>query len=362
MSSPDTTARFDTGAGVRAYAQDRLAEFEPAGEPTRLPEGNLNVVWRVPGMDRSVILKYAPPHIAVDPDTPLDPSRLTIEARCLKALGAEGWLSDVVRPTARAPRLLDVQEEPHVLLMEDCGPVPTLGRWLRSADPDAVRARAPDVGRWLGGFIGRLHRRTLDDANCATEFDNRSMQETRLSVQYRAVADMLRAGGVDDADALGERAAALGEDLLSPGQCLTMGDLWPPSVLVGGDGVRIIDWELAQYGRPFQDLAHWEAHLWMQRHRAPGAERAEAVEGLRQGFRTAYHDALGAAHGALWDAAERRAAAVHFGAELLVRAVGAFQAGYLYEGLAPDHAAVQEAVTTAARHLRAPEATDRFAA
>ena len=186
------------------------------------------------------------------------------------------------------------------------------------------------------------------------------MQETRLSVQYRAVADMLRVGGLDDADALGERAEALGEHLLSPGRCLTMGDLWPPSVLVGAEGLRIIDWELAHYGRPLQDLAHWEAHLWMQKHRAPSEAVVDAIEHLRTAFRAAYREAMGESYGELWDADERRAAAVHFGAEILVRAVGAFQDGYLYEGLAPGHPAVQEAVATAARHLRHPEAADRF--
>ncbi|MFO8100451.1 MAG: phosphotransferase [Salinibacter sp.] len=358
MSNPETTARFDTGAGVRAYAQDRLAEFEPAGEPTRLPEGNLNVVWRVPGADRSVILKYAPPHIAVDPDTPLDPSRLTMEARCLEALGPEGALSDVTRPSVRSPRLIDSRENPHVLLMEDCGDVPTLGRWLRSGEPESVHATAPDLGRRLGRFIGRLHRRTLNDPDCAAAFDNRPMQETRLAVQYRGVADMLRAGGVDDADALGERAVALGRDLLSPGRCLTMGDLWPPSVLVGADGLRIIDWELAHYGRPLQDVAHWEAHLWMHRHRAPSGPVRRAVDRLRRGFRDAYRTTLGTSRHRLWDKAERRDAAVHFGAEILVRAVGPFQDGSLYESLAPGHPAVQEAVRTAEQALRAPEAVD----
>ena len=54
-----------------------------------------------------------------------------------------------------------------------------------------------------------------------------------------------------------------------------------------------------------------------------------------------------------WCAA--RAAAIHFGAEILVRAVGPFQDNYLYAGLDPDHAAVQVAVETAAQHLRSPD-------
>lgn len=361
MSSPDTTFRFDTAEAVRAYAHDRLADFEPIGEPTRMPEGNLNVVWRVPGRERSVIVKYAPPHIAVDPETPLDPSRLTIEARCLEAMGPEGRLAAVGTSAIRPPRLIDYRENPHVLIMEDCGDVLTLGRWLRTGDSTDVQPNARTVGRRLGRFIGRLHRRTLTDPDCATMFDNRPMQETRRAVQYQNVVKMLRAGGVDDATSLGERAAALGEALLEPGRCVTMGDLWPSSVLVRSEGLRIIDWELAHYGRPLQDVAHLAAHLWMQRHRAPSDAVADAVEALQASFLDAYWAALGPASDELWDADERRGAAIHFGAELLVRAVGPFQAGYVYEGLAPGHLTVQEAVATAVHSLRSPKAIDLLA-
>jgi 5-methylthioribose kinase len=335
---------------VLPYVQERRPDFTPTGAPVRLPGGNLNVVWRVPGAERSLIVKYAPPYIAADPDTPLDPSRLVIEARCLKTLASEEALSEISCSAVRAPRLLDVNEEMPVLLMEDVGDVPSLDQWLQTADAGA----ASEQGRGLGRFIGRLHASTYDELAYAEAFDNRPMQETRLAVQYRGVADMLRAAGVHDAEALGARAESLGKALLEPGCCLTMGDLWPPSVLVTGDGLRLIDWELAHYGRPLQDVAHWRAHLWMQRHRAPTAAIAHAVESLWAAFLTAYRDALGDAKAALWTSRETREAAVHVGAEILVRAVGPFQNGYVYAGLDPNHPAVQEAVSEATRMLRSP--------
>ena len=358
MSDSDIAPHFDTAERAQAYVQTRLPDFSPAGAPTRLPEGNLNVVWRVPGGERSVIVKYAPPHIAVDPETPLDPSRLTIEARCLEALSPEGDLAPGGSCSIRPPRLIDYQENPHVLIMKDCGEGPTLGRWFRASPPAEVQSNAPSVGRQLGRFIGQLHQRTVGDSDCAVSFNNKPMQETRRAVQYQNVTTMLRAGGVEDATTLGKRAAALGEALLEPGRCVTMGDLWPSSVLVRAEGLRIIDWELAHYGRPLQDVAHLAAHLWMQRHRAPSAAVGDAIEALQEAFLDAYRTALGAASDELWDAAERRDAPVHFGAEILVRAVGPFQTGYLYDGLAPEHPAVQEAVTTAAHALRSPEAME----
>jgi len=339
---------------VHAHLRERLPDFDPVGPPERLEGGNLNVVWRVPGRPASVIVKYAPPYIAADPDVPLDPARLRVEARCLEALGPEGALAGVSTAAVRPPQLYDLDAERSVVVMEDLGTRPSLGAWLRTQD--AQGDAAATVGRRLGTFLGRLHARTHERSGLAEAFDNRPMQETRLAVQYRGVADMLERGGVDDAEALGRRAEALGEFLLEPGRCLTMGDLWPPSVLVADAELRLIDWELAHYGRPLQDVAHWRAHLWMQHHRAPSPAAAEAAAAVWTEFRAAYRDALGARFEALWPADERRAAAVHVGAEILVRAVGPFQGGYVYAGRPPDDPVVQDAVATAIRHLRAPDA------
>jgi 5-methylthioribose kinase len=350
-----------TDEDVLPHLREQLPDFTPTGEPTRLPEGNLNVVWRVPGAERSVIVKHAPPYIAADPDTPLDPSRLLIEARCLEALGPDGRLAAVRRPAVRTPQVLDVTDGPHVLVMEDLGDLPTLGRWLREAGSDAVRADARPLGHRLGSFIGTLHAATCDEETHAAAFVNRPMQETRQAVQYQGVADMLETGGVADADELGARAEALGAALLEPGRCLTMGDLWPPSVLVADNALALIDWELAHYGRPLQDVAHFLAHLWMQQHRAPSPAVADVVNELRRSFTSAYRDALGDAEEALWTEQERRDAAIHLGAEILVRVVGPFQAGYVYEGLDSGDSAVQEAVTKAARCLRSPDTVDVLA-
>ena len=338
---------------VVPYLQNRLPAFQPTGSPTRLPEGNLNVVWRVPGEERSVIVKYAPPYVAADPDVPLDPSRLVFEARCLQALGPEGRLHDVTRSSIRPPRPLHVDAEKHVLVMEDVGDVPTLGRWLRGAGDEERARRAPDIGRTLGRFLGRLHRRTMDDEAYKQAHTNQPVQETRYAIQYQAVADLLERGGVADADELGARARDLGERLLKPGRCLTMGDLWPPSVLVLEDGLRLIDWELSHFGHPAQDVAHFAAHLWMHAHRAPSEPVAGAAKTMWRRFLSAYRETLGSIGRGL---VSRRDGSIHAGAEILVRTVGRFQDGSLYEGLSPTDEAVQEAVHAAARLIRNPDA------
>jgi len=340
---------------VLPYVRTRLPDIHPVGDPVRLPDGNLNHVWRVKGETRSVIVKHAPPHIANDPETPLDADRILIEARCLTAFAPGGILSDLANSAIRPPRPLDVNPQGHVLIMEDVGDHPTLDRWARTHD--SSDSEVSSVGRILGTFLGSLHAETVDRPPLSTSFDNRPMQETRLAVQYEAASAMLRRGGVDDADTLGERARTLGRRLLAPGRCLIMGDLWPRSVLIPGADLRIIDWELAHYGRPLQDVAHFLSHLWMQAHRAePG--RANDIGQLRQAFLEGYTGALGETRTDLWTADEKRDAAIHFGAEILVRAVGPFQGGYVYDGFSLDAQPVQEAVTVAARHLRTPEVAE----
>ena len=347
-----------TDDDVLRHVTDRLLDFEPTGTPVRLPEGNLNVVWRVPGQPEPVIVKFAPPYIAANPDVPLDPSRLEVEANALHALASGSALNAVCTEHVRPPHPIGMHADPHVLIMEDVGVHPTLGRWLRSAD--ATLDRAAHIGRQTGQFIGHLHAATVERNHLSRQFDNRAMQETRLAVQYEAVEEMLLTAGVEGAASLGERAVALGEKLLEPGVCLTMGDLWPPSVLVTDKGLRIIDWELAHYGHPMQDIAHVAAHGWMQAHRAPSESVATASQVLLDALLAAYREALGDMAGRLLTPQVLEDGAVHLGAEILVRTVGSFQAGYVYEGLGPASFPVQEAVEVAVEHLRRPATVGTF--
>lgn len=68
----------------------RLPGFIPTGEAERLSGGLLNEVWRVRGQPksppRSLVAKHAPPHIASQPEVPLDPGHIAFEARALDAL------------------------------------------------------------------------------------------------------------------------------------------------------------------------------------------------------------------------------------------------------------------------------------
>jgi len=337
-----------TDAEVTAYVDAQVAGITATGQPQRLPGGNLNDVWRVPATPQPVIVKHAPPYLAANPDVPLAPERLQFEARALRMLGPGGAWHRLTEEASRPPRLLHAQTDPYVLTMEDVGDVRDLAGHLRAAGTTIRDATV--IGDRLGRFIGRLHCETTGDTQLATHLHNLPMQETRHAVQYAPAGEFLAKADMPDAEALGARAEALGERLQEPGRCWVMGDLWPRSILITEEGLRLIDWELTHFGQPAQDVGHLAAHLWMQAHRAD-ADGAARFDACRRAFLQRYRTAV---PGAMLTDATLRDCGLHFGCEILARTTGAFQAGYLYEGLTPDHPVLQEAVHQAAAALRAP--------
>jgi len=341
-----------TADEIRAHTAVQLPGFRPRGKPTRMSGGSLNEVWRVPGEGRTVIVKYAPPHVATQPGIPLDPGRILFEARALRALGASGVLAGVPDVWARVPAILDLHVDNHVLVMEDLGDLPDLASAIADEGFD------PEVaGAALGGFVGRLHAHSLETPALAHAFDNRAMQRTREEVQYQQVGSLCRDGGIAEPDRMGAIAAALGERFRTPGRCLTMGDLWPRSVLVDDQGLRVIDWELCHYGHPAQDIGHLAAHVWMHAHRAGSEAAGQRFQDLWWSFARGYGRQLQSDHqrDRLLDADTLAYAARHAGAEIIMRTLGPFAAGYLYEGLSFDAPPVAEALTVARGCLQQAE-------
>lgn len=349
---------------ILEHLSRRLPDFEAAGMPQPLQGGYLNYVWRVRGTansaSRSLIIKHAPSYIATMPDIPLEPGRILIETNALTAFGPQGACSAVASSAIRPPHLFDFDASQHLLIMEDVGQHVDLGAWLRQGRQGSQKSRL--VGAQLGEFIGRLHLLSYGEQQLAPLFANHSIQQTRLEVQYRAIEQLAVKCALSDAKMLGERAVALGQEFLLPGSCVIMGDLWPPSLLMTSARLYVIDWELAHFGQPAQDIGHLVAHLWMQRHRAPNRESAAQADILLQSVLQSYRSTLGSLFESIFGTKGIHQSSIHFGAELLVRTVGAFQSGYLYDGLTVDDPLVQEAVQVAVTHIRSPENVESFMA
>ena len=343
---------------VLRHLEKHLPDFRASGAPSLLEGGLVNYIWRVNGDPKPVVVKSAPPFVATSPGIQLDPRRIIIEARMMTAFTAGGLLEDLVQENIRPPRLLNLDEEAHILVMEDLGDNPDFGAWLYREQNQAPSTS--EIGRDIGTFIGALHTRSCGDQAMANAFDNSSIQHVRLENQYRRVREYCIRGGLPDAGALGQAAIAFGRLTLGPGLCAIMGDLWPRSILIVRKGIRVIDWEFAHYGRPAQDIGHLAAHLWMHMHRAYREYAISHTQAALNSFLESYRIALGSKIGALYGPSGERECSIHFGSEVLARTVGQFQKGYLYDGLAPEDKMVREAVEMAAAHLRQSAGTDTF--
>ena len=293
------------------------AQVEWAGAQVEALDGGLlNYVWRVRAGAHSVVVKHAPGHIAASPQVALSASRSTFEAQALRMFdGLEGGV--------HVPTLLAQGLDPHVVVMEDLGDAPDLRQWL--AAPSFAAAK---LGHTLGAFVGDLHARTWGDSTLLRSLNNRSIQRTRFHVQYRAVGDWAK-GQRPRAQA---RAFELGARLMqSPGRCMIMGDLWPPSVLVRAQDVCVIDWEMCHFGQPLQDVAHLLAHLWLLEHMSSTGAPKACARGFMQGYVERLRPLSQAWSRCMWIDAT-----THMGVEALARLLGPFGAHYGLEGVAPE--------------------------
>lgn len=296
-----------------AWVIRRLPWFCWNGRVERLGGGNLNFVWRLHGTPCNLIVKQAPPFVAASPHQPLDPGRIGFEASVLKAFQEGGALQRLVSDHLRPPRLWHHDAEQHAIVLEDVGFLPHLGEQM------VASAR---VCSQLGSFLARLHRTTWNDSALAQKFQNLAIQESRLEIQYAKVGVWLSEAGHPWAEQVGQAAIQLGRRFLRTGSCLVMGDLWPPSILLDRQRIRLIDWEFCHFGRPAQDFAHLCAHLFLM-----GPAGRPALRSFYRAYLRKNQNLL--------DSAE---CATHYGCEILMRTLGPFRSPNVDRTAVVEHA------------------------
>lgn len=332
---------------IFSFLDDCLPEFEPAGDPVELEGGNLNHVWRITGQDKSLIVKQAPPYIAANPDVPIDPGRLEFEAKALDLFSEDGQLTDVSSGQVRPPERLGYDGDNYMLAMEDITPS---NSWFGQVKE---KKSAVELAGNLGLFIGKLHAQTFRQKEITGQFRNLSVQKTRQNVQYKSVEKTLQDHGFHSSGAV-ENAETLGEVLLEPGVCLVMGDLWPQSVLFQDGDLRLIDWEFAHFGRPLQDVAHFAAHCFMYDARY-SHKTGKVFRTVWQKFLSGYRQGTGSRFDTLWSQDELVLGNVHFGAEILIRTLGPFREGYIFQDQISGKKRFEWVVTEAVERLVYPE-------
>ncbi|WP_138431020.1 phosphotransferase [Fodinibius saliphilus] len=309
--------------------------FEATSELQPIEGGNLNHLWRICDRNKKLIIKWAPPHIASNPEVSLSPERIAIEAKALQLFEEDGLLYSFIDEQLRPPQIYVYDKNQHLLLMEDLGQIPSLDQWLGDNNLDSI-------GERLGTFIGNIHRRTFGKKELSQRFDNHDIQQTRLEVQYKPAADYAlasRAQGID-LNLIRSKTQMLGNQLMETGCCLIMGDLWPPSILVDRGNLYIIDWEFSHFGYPLQDVGHFAAHCWMQAHMASFESQENRFKQLWGQFWKSYKKSMGEQISEL----DLDGMMTHAGAEILIRVCGPFQKGYVYEECEADSLPVRQAV------------------
>lgn len=330
---------------IERRLQSEFPDLFPLEQVSALSGGYLNHLWRAEGKEFSMVLKYYPPHIASMPGVALDQSRMNFEASALRLL-SRGKLSQLCNDRVSSPYLALVEPKEHLVVMEDIGNHPHLGEWLwQIQDESDILTKATD----LGYFLAQLHNKSAQLEELKNSHFNLPVQQTRYELQYQ-LQDILpkTALSVQTQAQCYKKIKSLGELFLEPGVCLVMGDLWPNSVMVKPEGLRLIDWEFSHFGYPAQDVGHLSAHLWMRYHRAPLESLAQQVKLFFDRFLNTY---LSEASPELLTPQERKRLPLHFGTEILIRTLGAFQSGYLYEGLRPTNPILQEAVSFATDYI-----------
>jgi 5-methylthioribose kinase len=311
-----------TPESVVAYlAGQGLVDADTPGQVEPLGGGVSNVVLAVTTEDRRVVVKQALPQLRVAQEWLADPARANTEAAALRLAGR-------LTPGA-VPSVIHADPERFVLVI--AAAPEGWEEWKRALLAGTVD---PVVAARVGELAARWHAGTTGLAGDAVFDQPEAFDQLRLDPYYRAAGR----AHPDLAATIGHRL----DELTATRACLVHGDLSPKNVLVGPDGLWVIDFEVAHVGHPAFDLAFMLNHLFLKAARLPAA-----------------FDALRAAADALWSAYERarglhiatEAALDHLGVLMLARVDGKSPAEYLDE---PTRVKVREV----ARSLTAAPPSD----
>jgi 5-methylthioribose kinase len=242
LLSSDTVGAYLVRRGVFGSA-DGLAIEELTG-------GVACAVFAVRGEDTRVVVKQALERFRVADEWLVPRERAVTEAEALELMSR-------LAPGG-TPRLLDSDPEAFALVMEEAPADwrPWKSLLLEGTADVHVAAR-------LGELLAVLHSADADIGS-AESFEAQRVDPYLRTIQERHPAHA-------------ERVGAYIKRLLGTTRCVVHGDYSPKNVLVGDDGLWVIDWEVVHRGDPAFDLAFLLNHLALKAiHRPEGAARYEA--------------------------------------------------------------------------------------
>lgn len=151
----------------------------------------------------------------------------------------------------RAPPLVDADER-NIIVMNAAPADWVNWRSVLMGDEPDPSAGITDTAGELGAVLGRWHHQTWHDTGVADQFDDcEAFEQLRVSPFHRAVADAH--------PSVAGRVGQCAEELLTRRDCFVHGDYSPKNVLVGSEGLIVLDFEVAHFGAAVFDVAFMQS-------------------------------------------------------------------------------------------------------
>jgi 5-methylthioribose kinase len=241
---------------------------EPGSQLTasELGWGVSSVVIAVDADGLHAVVKQALPRLRVAEEWLAKRERAITEADALR-------LAAAITPNS-VPDVLDVDEDTCALVVARAP-----AEWPNWKEELLAGRADSGVARRLGELLAHWHERTEGDEDVARRFsDAEAFEQLRVDPYYRTVMRRW--------PALERAVGAHVEAMLDTHACLVHGDFSPKNVLVGEDGMWVIDFEVAHVGDPVFDLAFMVNHLMLKAIHRP--EGRDGYRGCAEAFLAAY--------------------------------------------------------------------------
>lgn len=235
---------YSPNGQIAAYAATRYQLHSP--RVARLAGGVSGDTFLVETPAARLVLKRALERLRVSGEWRAKPERAMTEAAAIE------YLHEL--SPEHTPALVDADPLHNTLLMT-AAPAEWIS-WkavLLDDDPDPTAGPVATAAA-LGGVLGTWHARSWNDHEVAARFaDYEAFDQLRITPFHRAVAAAhpAVAGAVEQC----------AHELEVRRECLVHGDYSPKNVLVGSDGLMVLDFEVAHFGAAVFDLAFMTCHL-----------------------------------------------------------------------------------------------------
>ena len=263
--------------------------------------GVSNLVLAASDGYRSVVLKQALTRLRVQEQWLAPPGRAMAEADALELVGR-------LTPS-KVPKLVDRDPARHVVVIEKAP-----GDWVDWKSLLLKGDIRPEIAGRLGEVLALWHSQTAGTSLPPSLQPSANFEALRVAPYYRVVAEK--------APELAPEVLSLAAQLLARRACLVHGDFSPKNVLVGGQGLWVVDFEVAHLGDPAFDIAFMVSHLALKSVHMPAY--APALDACMVEFASSYEAHLGGGLQVAW-----AYVLAHVGCLLLARVKGKSPAEYL---------------------------------